>query len=239
MNSLGRFLDLLLPAGRPESARAIAPDPAAAAPVDLDTWQPDPPAAYCPRCGAACPRAAVTERGCPRCVDRRLAWDQVWRLSAYHPPVSHWIVRMKFHRQWRLAAPIADRLARILPDITGSIVTPVPMHWRRRLGRGYNVPHLIARRVAQRKGVHCRMLLRRIRLAPPQSRLHTLAERRANVRASFAPRPIDLRGKTVYLVDDVKTTGITAGHCARLLRRMGAERVHLALIAVADPRQSP
>ena len=41
---------------------------------------------------------------------------------------------------------------------------------------------------------------------------------------------------TVYLLDDVKTTGATAGQCGKLLKKMGAEAVHLVVVGVADEK---
>jgi predicted amidophosphoribosyltransferase len=49
---------------------------------------------------------------------------------------------------------------------------------------------------------------------------------------------IDLAGWRVWLIDDVKTSGATAGACARLLKKAGAARVNLAVMAVGDPRHA-
>ncbi|HET7873247.1 MAG TPA: phosphoribosyltransferase family protein, partial [Terriglobales bacterium] len=42
-----------------------------------------------------------------------------------------------------------------------------------------------------------------------------------------------LRGRSVLLIDDVMTTGTTAGECARVLLRAGAKEVFVATIARA------
>jgi predicted amidophosphoribosyltransferase len=60
----------------------------------------------------------------------------------------------------------------------------------------------------------------------------TPSRRRDNVRKAFrASLPRALAGKTVLLVDDVLTTGSTAGDAARALREAGAGRVVVAVLA--------
>jgi ComF family protein len=201
-------------------------------------WSHDPPSAYCFRCGATAAVEAVGTDGCPFCVGRRLAWDRVVRLGEYADPLDQWIVEMKFRRGWWYAPWMGIQLAQALGRaIDGPcVVCPVPMPWPRRWRRGYNQAFLMAEALAQARGWPMTRLLRRTRYTAPQTAVAP-SRRTDNIRGSFALRsPVDLAGWTLCLVDDVKTTGATASACARLLRDAGAERVILAVAAVADPR---
>jgi predicted amidophosphoribosyltransferase len=65
----------------------------------------------------------------------------------------------------------------------------------------------------------------------PQADLDAPARRR-NVRGAFAvTKPEGIAGRHVVLVDDVLTTGATAGECARCLTRAGASVVGVLTIA--------
>ena len=115
------------------------------------------------------------------------------------------------------------------------MVAPVPMHWVRRLGRGWNHSSGLARRVARRLKLPMDDELVRTRNTPPQVGLPA-SQRAGNVRGAFAvPRPKEVAGANVLLVDDVMTTGATANEAARTLRRAGAERVIVAVVARAEP----
>jgi len=118
-----------------------------------------------------------------------------------------------------------------------AVAVPIPLHYRRRWRRGYDQARLIARAFAREKAIPCASLLRRIRATSAQSTQGSLTARRRNPRGAFALEPVDLSGWSVWLIDDVCTTGATAERCARLLRRAGACRVHLAVAAVTDPRE--
>jgi predicted amidophosphoribosyltransferase len=108
----------------------------------------------------------------------------------------------------------------------------VPLHWRRRLARGYDQSAALARGLAARLGLPCATaVLRRIRNTPMQT-LQTASGRPGNVRGAFRPRrPGALQGKAVLLMDDVMTTGSTANEAARALRESGAGRVVVAVLA--------
>lgn len=201
-------------------------------------WMPDPPSAYCFRCGATVADEAVKTDGCPFCAGRSLPWQRLIRLHAYTQPLSGWITAMKFAGAWWYAPWLGERLAeRLAPVIDGPcIVCPVPMPRLRRWRRGYNQAFLMAEALASVRGWPIERLLCRTRYTAPQTSVAP-SRRVANVRGALSMRrPLNLAGWTVCLVDDIKTTGATAGACAAELHKAGAKNIVLAVAAVADPR---
>ena len=105
------------------------------------------------------------------------------------------------------------------------MIIPVPLHWSRRLARGYNQAEAIAAGISASLGVPLRsdILIRR-RRTRTQTRLDVKAKL-GNVTDAFA---LTRAGKDyllqnpelrqVILVDDVFTTGSTAGACIAALR---------------------
>ena len=77
------------------------------------------------------------------------------------------------------------------------------------------------------------MALQRCRPTPPQVGLGE-AERQRNVRGAFVVRDrAAVRDRSILLVDDVMTTGATVAECAKTLRRGGARRVDVVVLARA------
>ena len=122
------------------------------------------------------------------------------------------------------------------PALVGvSCAVPVPLHPWRRLSRGFNQAHDLAR------ALHLPVVraLRRCRATRPQEHL-TATARRHNVAGAFALAHLapgaDLAGAVVVLVDDVHTTGATLQSCARVLKDAGVREVRAVTAAVARPR---
>jgi ComF family protein len=114
-----------------------------------------------------------------------------------------------------------------MPHIRAAdLVIPVPVHWNRRHGRGYNQALLIACSVAGSASIPVyRGGLIKIRNTPPQTGI-SKKRRIRNLHDSFlAPDRLSLAGKSVLLVDDVITTGATMETCAAELLRAGAREV--------------
>ncbi|HSK43696.1 MAG TPA: ComF family protein [Candidatus Binatia bacterium] len=125
--------------------------------------------------------------------------------------------------------------AMALPD--SLIVVPVPLWSGKRTARGFNQAEAIAHAFISFKRSSSIQLdtsiLVRTRETASQTGL-TRHQRRANVRGAFAVvNPAKIKGRSVLIVDDVMTTGTTAGECARVLRRAGAKEVFVATVARA------
>ena len=133
--------------------------------------------------------------------------------------------------------PLGALLVSAIPrDQSFDMVVPVPLHWRRRLERGFNQSRALAAAVAKRYGVPVSGALRRRRATATQAGL-TNARRRENVSGAFVvQRKAAVAGRRILLVDDVMTTGATAAACASALKRAGARYVALLTLARVDRR---
>ncbi len=116
---------------------------------------------------------------------------------------------------------------------------PVPLHWTRRLWRGYNQSLIIAREL-KHPTAKTNTDLARIRYTKTQpGGIANAAERAANVAGAFAVRKKhSFTGRKVCLIDDVKTTGATLNECAKTLKEAGASKVYALVLAVAGQNVS-
>jgi ComF family protein len=162
-----------------------------------------------------------------------------------------WILAYKHGGRVDLARVLGPLLRAALGDEgasgTTEVLVPVPLHLTRRLERGYNQALLLARAVAQAGPPRfvVRQVQRRVRATAPQGSPQGSTDsldRRTNVRGAFAhSRPArwstaSVRGRSVWLVDDVWTSGATLEECAQVLRSIGAKRVQALVLARAAHR---
>ncbi len=171
--------------------------------------------------------------------------------------------RLKYSRDVRegrfFAAMLGERAAAAqwLSDV--DTVVPVPLHWTRRLRRGYNQAEVIASEVAKALGARLRTdILERRRRTSTQTKLG-VEEKARNVMGAFAvsrnfrrrfhkpetadgasspdkifaeQNPVTVRH--ILLVDDVFTTGSTLYNCWRPLHDFfgPAVRISIATLGV-------
>lgn len=166
------------------------------------------------------------------------SWIAIWYYKGY---IRKSILRFKFYGARHYAAVYGRLLAmRILQEYAEEfdVLTWVPVSKLRRLTRGYDQAQLLAEAVGQELGLTPVSTLCKVRHNRAQSGITGQAKRRANVLGAYkAVWPQQLHGKRVLILDDVITTGATAGECARVLLTAGAKEVHCGCIAAAHNHQ--
>ena len=203
--------------------------------------KPEPLAAeyFCATCRAPFSSGfPLDEQGrCALCRHGFHGFDEAYTFGFYDGVLKELIQVFKYGGVPTLARPLGQLLARALPrDLRFDVIVPMPMHWRRRLQRGYNQADLLATELAKHTALPVRAAVKRSKATAPQAGL-TGAKRRANVITAFrVMKASKVAGLRVLLVDDVLTTGATAGACARELKRAGAMGVTVLTVARADRR---
>jgi ComF family protein len=197
----------------------------------------------CARCALPLPQPAAL---CGECLKREPAFDATFAPFLYGHPLDLLMTRLKFGRSlaagrvlgelwiaaWR--ERLADGTLAALPEA----IVPVPLHGARLRERGYNQALELARPLAREFHIALAPgLLARTRATAAQSDLDALA-RRKNLRGAFEVDKSVLVDKAalprhIALLDDVMTTGTTLREAARVLKRAGAARVDVWVLARA------
>ena len=184
----------------------------------------------CRACRADSPECPVSKNKLPF-LD---SWLAVWY---YEGPVRKSLLRYKFRGSRSYAAGYGRLLAmKLLQEHPEGFdaVTWVPISPRRKLQRGFDQVEELAFYVGRELGIKPLRLLKKVRHNKPQSGISEQAQRRANVLGVYeASDPLLIEGRRILLLDDIVTTGSTAGEAARVLLTAGAKEVHFAAVAAA------
>lgn len=152
-------------------------------------------------------------------IYKEKAKDAVLALKAGHPYYAKGI-----------AYVLADKIINSPHYTSFDLITFVPQDKIAFKNRGYNQAELIAKELSKTLNIPCVPTLRKTTDGKPQHTLN-LSERRENVKKCFFATE-NRFGGTALLVDDIYTTGATSNYCAKLLRKMGFNRVYLAIAMI-------
>jgi ComF family protein len=196
---------------------------------------------YCRRCGRVVSVGGLINGVCPACQGQDFHFDAITGCGIYDKTLRSMILAFK-NSHCELASilsPIAEAAlqnSKFVNDI--DFLVPVPLHWVRRLKRGYNQAKLIAEQLCTKK-IKINTDLVRMRNTAAQPSLNSAAAKARNVADAFAVRKgHNFAGKEICLVDDIKTTGATLNECAKTLKQAGAKKVYSLVLAVAGQNQS-
>lgn len=117
------------------------------------------------------------------------------------------------------------------------LITYVPRQARAIHESGTDQARELASALSRLTGIECLRTVGRARGRAAVQKKLSPAQRISNAKKTYQPIAKALRrvrGRTVILIDDIVTTGATAAACTRLLRKMGAARVHALVVATDD-----
>lgn len=172
------------------------------------------------------------------------AWDRSRAAVLFEDEAAGLVHALKYRDRPEAGLLMARMMARAGRRLLAEtdVMLPVPLHRLRLWKRRFNQSAVLAQRIAALSGTPWRHdVLLRARPTRAQVGLDQEARRR-NVRNAFAVRAdrlAEVAGKSVLLVDDVRTTGATAEACALALKRAGAARVSLLTFALVQLPAKP
>lgn len=208
---------------------------------------------FCDRCAASirtieprdticpiCERPAIGGATHPRCR-RHYALDGLTSIFRYDGIVRQAAKTLKY----RLVTDLAKEFASFIPSSVlnnvaikqwnNSIFIPIPLHPSRQRDRGFNQAEVLGRLLTDRLNIPIRTdILKRVKKTTPQVEMKDRKERLRNMKNVFEINSVTIEqfnNKTMFLFDDVFTTGATMRSAGETLKRAGAKLVWAVTMA--------
>jgi competence protein ComFC len=175
---------------------------------------------------------------CTRCSKKHVYYSALISVFYYAGAVVELIHTFKYKHRVSIGRFLTSELAKRLAELNWidyiDCIVPVPMHPRRLYARGYNQAFILARYLgtAIKKPVfEClkRESFQHAQVGTPYK------ERIENVKNAFRIQKNSfIRGKRIFLLDDVYTTGATINECSKLLRAKDPSDIVVGAVACAN-----
>ncbi|MBQ3005475.1 MAG: ComF family protein [Clostridia bacterium] len=163
-------------------------------------------------------------------------FDRLISVFCYKDAAKRVVLRYKFHGKKYLYKTMAEYMFREFEenydDINFDYITNIPMSFSEYMNRGFNQTKVLAKALSRKTKIKYKKLLRKKFSTKNQVGL-TAKERAENLKGCFENTE-NIKGKTILLVDDVKTTGATLNECSKVLRKAGAKGIYCITFAMAD-----
>jgi ComF family protein len=187
----------------------------------------------CPACGAE--NDGIFEL-CGKCLqEEKRVWSQAVAVMRMEGVGREMIHRFKYGKETAIARALGNIAAKVWQDLTedADIIVPTPLHWSRKLLRGYNQSELFANIFSTQTNIPCKNILRRVKMTSKQATLNREQRKKNLIKAFSVKKEAICRNSTILLVDDVMTTGATLSSAASALLDAGAKNVKVLVLARA------
>ena len=197
---------------------------------------------FCEKCGID--TDSISASACPDCGHEKCMCDSGANIHLphftavyyYQGQIKSSLLAFKFSGDSVygdiFGKAMAQRITELYGDITFDGVCFVPMTKKAERIRGYNQSELLASKISSELSTELLHCLVKTRNSHSQKSLNS-SERYENIKDSFAlAKGCDIKGKTLILCDDIKTTGSTLRECCDTLLKHGAKEVYCVCLAL-------
>lgn len=188
----------------------------------------------CKYCGAGKDRCA--------CKNAKMKYDGICAPFYYEKAIETAVHKYKFADKPYIARVLArDAVQTVRADFANiefDFIDFIPFSKSQEKKRKYNPAGEIAKEMSKILSIPVQNVL----IKPFETGTQHISGafyRQGNVAGAYdVAENTDLHGKTVLLVDDIKTTGSTLNECARVLKIAGADKVYCAVAALTASEKS-
>ncbi len=202
----------------------------------------------CIHCGARI--ASQKDYLCPECLNQieylsppllkieGKSYDYLVTIAQYRKVVVSIIHNLKFYNLSSISDFIANLIYQQIKNfkliLDVNLITAVPLHSVRKRERGYNQAGLIAKKLALLLACeYSSDIIERVNNTLSQATLDH-DKREKNISQAFKlKKSIDLKGKSVILLDDVFTTGSTVEECCKVLKNTNPDKIFVLTLGKA------
>jgi ComF family protein len=173
----------------------------------------------------------------PAAIAAPPSWDKARASVLFDDASSHLVHLFKYNDHMEAGLAMSNMMLGAGRNLLleTDVIVPVPLHRKRLWHRRFNQAAYLCQQLSKASGKPwSHDVLWRKDATTSQVGLDA-KERYKNVRRAFEVSPEKypmIEGKTVLLVDDVRTTGATANACAETLKKAGAAQVYLLTFAL-------
>ena len=170
------------------------------------------------------------------CKKHRMGYDGITSPFYYESGIKDCIHNFKFNGRNYLGSILAENMCRKVKtdfkDVNFDFICYVPFTKMQKLRRSYNPSEILAEKLSSELHIPLKNVLVKLFDTGTQHSMR-VKNRSGNVFGIYDVDEIaDVQGKTILLVDDIKTTGATLNECAWILKIRGAENVYCVTAAL-------
>jgi ComF family protein len=212
---------------------------------------PNPSVCLCPACLSIynlettkeCAKCAKVMSECS-CSTENLEKAKILRLAkltVYLPHSNDYVVnkmifKLKKKSEYHLVEFLSNQLASTIKSVIkpneSYIVTYAPRSKKAISKYGYDHMEILSRKTAELLGLKWAKLLKRD--SNVEQKTLSYNERMKRISISYENKKnVDIKGKSVILLDDIVTSGATLCAGARILRKNGAQTVSCAVVGIS------